>query len=50
MKNQNNKKTVTLNEDFYLKLKQYCQEKGLKISWLVENVLLNYIKNEKNEK
>ena len=46
---KNLKKTIGLNEDAYSQIKNYCQKKGLKITWFVEQILLNYI-NKENEK
>jgi hypothetical protein len=45
------KRTITLNNESYQQIKEYCQKNGLKISWLTEKVLLDYINiKEKNEK
>lgn len=45
------KKTIGLTIETYDKIKSYCKKNGLKITWLTETVLLNYInENEKNEK
>jgi len=42
------KKTIGLTIETYDKIKSYCKKNGLKITWLTEAVLLNYInKNEK---
>jgi hypothetical protein len=43
------KKTITLNSSTYDKIKSYCIKNGLKIGWLTEQILLNYISKE-NEK
>jgi len=48
MKNQKLKKTITLSNESYQQIKEFCQKNGLKITWLTETVLLNYInENEK---
>jgi predicted DNA-binding ribbon-helix-helix protein len=40
------KTSITVSNDFYAKLKEFCNKKGLKIGWLVETTLLNYIKKQ----
>jgi hypothetical protein len=44
------KKTIGLTIETYDKIKSYCLENGLKIGWLTERVLLDYIKTNKNIK
>ena len=40
------KKTIGLTIETYDKIKSYCKKNGLKITWLTETVLLNYINEE----
>jgi hypothetical protein len=50
MKEQNIKRTITLADNTYQQIKKYCSENGLKIGWLTEKILLDFIsKNNKNE-
>lgn len=44
------KKTIGIDIDDYQIIKQYCDEKSLKISNFVGKLVLNHIKNENNEK
>ena len=48
MKPLNKKKVVNIDENVYNTLKTYCVEKGIKIKWLVEKLINDYIK-ENNE-
>ena len=42
------KKTIKISPEAYDKIRSYCKKNGLKITWLTETVLLNYInENEK---
>ena len=48
--NQNdNRKTVSVTGDVYKSLKEYCDKNGLKIRWLLEKIIIEYI-NENNKK
>ena len=38
------KKTIGFDQESYLKIKEYCERRGLKISRFCEQVILNYIK------
>ena len=38
-----NRKTVNVNADVYKQLKNYCDKHGLKIRWLLEKVIKDYI-------
>jgi hypothetical protein len=51
MDNKKLKKTITISHEIYDKIKSYCKKNGLKITWLTETVLLNYVnENGKNKK
>jgi hypothetical protein len=41
------KKTIGISIPSYIIIQNYCKENGLKISWLTEKVLLNYIEQQK---
>lgn len=42
------KKTITIEQDKFNIIKKYCEDNGLKISWLTEKILLDYI-NQQNK-
>lgn len=44
---KNTKKTIGISSPSYIIIQNYCKENGLKISWLTEKVLLDYIKQQK---
>ena len=44
MKQNNNRKTISVTEDAYKSLKDYCDKNGLKIRWLLEKIIMEYIK------
>jgi hypothetical protein len=44
------KKTITINEEPFNLIKNYCEKNGLKISWLVEKILIQYIDKENEKK
>jgi hypothetical protein len=45
------KKTIGITIETYDKIRSYCKKNGLKITWLTETILLNYInENEKIKK
>ncbi len=46
MKQTDNRKTVSVTEDVYKSLKEYCDKNGLKVRWLLEKIITEYIKNE----
>ena len=39
-----NLKTINLPEPIFNQLKQYCEKNGLKIGWLTEKIISEYIK------
>jgi hypothetical protein len=41
------KKSLIIKEETHTQLKKYCDEKGLKINKVVENLIIKYIKDEK---
>jgi hypothetical protein len=48
MKQNDDRKTVSVTKDVYKSLKEYCDKNGLKIRWLLEKIITEYIKDEKN--
>ena len=40
------KKSLIIKEEVHTQLKQYCDERGIKINKLIENLIINYLKNE----
>ena len=49
MKQNDERKTVSVTRDVYKSLKEYCDKNGLKIRWLLEKIITEYI-NENNKK
>lgn len=43
------KRTITLPDTSYQPIKEYCDEKGLKIARFAEKTLLSYIEQQKNK-
>ena len=39
------KKSIIIREEIHIQLKQYCDENGLKLQKLVENLIIKHIKN-----
>jgi hypothetical protein len=38
--------TISIDRDIYASLSQFCEDKGLKIKWVVENLVENYLAKE----
>ncbi len=43
------KRTITLPDDSYQQIKNYCDKENLKIARFVEKILVDYIKNKTYE-
>jgi len=43
------KKSILIKEEIHSQIKSYCDEKGLKLNKLIENLIINYIKDEKDK-
>ena len=43
------KKSLIIKEEIHTMLKNYCDERGLKINKVVENLITKYIKDENEE-
>jgi len=43
MKQNDDRKTVSITKDVYKSLKDYCNKNGLKIRWLLEKIITKYI-------
>jgi len=43
------KKSLIIKEEVHIQLKQYCDEHGIKINKLMENLIVNYLKNERDK-
>jgi antitoxin component of RelBE/YafQ-DinJ toxin-antitoxin module len=43
------KKSLIIKEEIHAQLKKYCDERGLKISKVIEILIINYIKNGKHK-
>lgn len=41
------KKSLIIKEEIHTQLKKYCDEKGLKINKVVENLIIKHIEDEK---
>ena len=41
------KKSLIIKEEVHIQLKQHCDERGIKINKLIENLIINYLKNER---
>ena len=39
------KKSIIISEEVHTQLKQYCDENGLKLQKLVEQIIIRYIEN-----
>ncbi len=39
------KKSIIINEEVHTQLKQYCDENGLKLQKLVEQIIIKYVEN-----
>ena len=46
---QEDRKTVNINEEVYELLKDYCDKNGLKIRWLLEKIIREYINDHDND-
>lgn len=46
---KNKIKTITISENSYQRIKEYCDKNDLKIARFVEKVLLYYIEQQKNK-
>lgn len=44
------KKSIIINEEVHSQLKQYCDENGLKLQKLVEQIIIKYIENGREKK
>ena len=42
------KKSLIIKEEIHSQLKQYCDEQGIKINKLIENLIIQYLKNGRN--
>lgn len=40
------RKVINVNEETYTKLKSYCAKNGLKIVWVIEKLINEYLKRE----
>jgi hypothetical protein len=49
MNDKNIKRTITIPDDSYQKVKNHCDKNDLKIARFVEKVLLYYINEQKNK-
>jgi hypothetical protein len=49
MKQNDDRKTVSVTGDVYKSLKEHCDKNGLKIRWVLEKIITEYI-NENNKK
>lgn len=43
------KKSLIIKEEIHSQLKQYCDEQGIKINKLIENLIIQYLKNGQRE-
>jgi hypothetical protein len=43
------KKSIIINEEIHTQLKKYCDENGLKLQKLVENLIIKHIQNGRKE-
>ena len=39
------KKSIIINEEVHFQLKKYCDENGLKLQKLVEQIIIKYVEN-----
>ena len=44
------KKSIIINEEVHTQLKQYCDENGLKLQKLVEQIIIKYVENGREKK
>ena len=43
------KKSLLIKEEIHKQLKKYCDEEGLKINRLIENLIIKYLDDEYNK-
>jgi len=43
------KKSILIKEEIHSQIKSHCDEKGLKLNKLIENLIINYIKDGKDK-
>lgn len=43
------KKSLIIKEEIHTQLKKHCDEKGLKINKVIENLIIKYINNGKEK-
>jgi hypothetical protein len=41
------KKSLIIKEEIHTLLKEHCNDKGLKLNKVVENLIIKYVENEK---
>ena len=46
---QEDRKTVNINEEVYELLKDYCDKNGLKIRWLLEKIIREYVNEHSDD-
>ena len=39
------KKSLIIKEEVHIQLKKHCDEKGIKINRLIENLIIKYLEN-----
>jgi len=44
------KKSIIIREEVHTQLKQYCDENGLKLQKLVEQIIIKYVENGREKK
>jgi hypothetical protein len=44
------KKSLIIKKEVHIMLKEHCDKKGLKLSWLVEDLIIKYIEDERKNK
>lgn len=40
------RKVINVNEETYTKLKSYCEKNGLKIVWVIEKLINEYVEKK----
>lgn len=40
------RKVINVNEETYIKLKSYCAKNGLKIVWVIEKLINEYVEKK----
>lgn len=40
------RKVINVNEETYYKLKSYCEKNGLKIVWVIEKLINEYVEKK----